>query len=410
MELKEFQAELESFQQRNLAALEAQRNEWKARYDELKSIGADTPEIKASVERAIKRLDAVETQLNNPLGAQPSPFTLKTLGQTVAEAEGLKEFASMMRSGDGKSGYRKGSTFSVPFKSLLWQPEEKTTITSGAVGSSTSGILEAQRRPGIVMPGIRRVRIRDLFPRFPTGNNAVEYVKENAYTNNASPQVEGSAKSESALTFTIERALVKTIAHWIPATRQVLDDFAQLQAYIDQRLLDGLKDEEDQQLWRGDGTGENLEGFTAIATAYDTSLNDTGDTRIDKVLNAISQVESYKLTPTGVIINPKDWRKMQKTKETGASGTGAYVMGGPKGNDAPMLWGLPVATSHEVTLGTFGVGAFETHSAIWDRMEARIDVSTEHSDFFTRNMVAIRAEERLAVAFYRDDAFVYGAF
>ena len=34
---------------------------------------------------------------------------------------------------------------------------------------------------------------------------------------------------------------------------------------------------------------------------------------------------------------------------------------------------------------------------IRDRMEMTVEISTEHSDYFTRNLVAIRAEKRLAV-------------
>ena len=43
-------------------------------------------------------------------------------------------------------------------------------------------------------------------------------------------------------------------------------------------------------------------------------------------------------------------------------------------------------------------------------MDATIDISTEHSDFFTKNLVAVRAEERLAFVVYRTTALVYGSF
>jgi hypothetical protein len=43
-------------------------------------------------------------------------------------------------------------------------------------------------------------------------------------------------------------------------------------------------------------------------------------------------------------------------------------------------------------------------------MQLLIEVSTEHSDFFIRNLVAIRAEKRLALITRRPGAFVAGSF
>ena len=88
---------------------------------------------------------------------------------------------------------------------------------------------------------------------------------ESSYTNSASPQIESLAKSESSLTFTIGSEKVQCLAHFIPATRQVLDDFTQLQSYLDVRLIEGLRDKEDQQLLTGSGTNQDLNGLTLQA-------------------------------------------------------------------------------------------------------------------------------------------------
>jgi hypothetical protein len=50
----------------------------------------------------------------------------------------------------------------------------------------------------------------------------------------------------------------------------------------------GLKEE--NQMLNGDGSGDNLEGINHVATAYDTSLNQSGDTRADIIAHAIYQV------------------------------------------------------------------------------------------------------------------------
>ena len=47
---------------------------------------------------------------------------------------------------------------------------------------------------------------------------------------------------------------------------------------------------------------------------------------------------------------------------------------------------------------------------IRDRMEMVVEVSTEHSDYFSKNLVAIRAEKRLALVVYRPASFITGTF
>jgi hypothetical protein len=43
-------------------------------------------------------------------------------------------------------------------------------------------------------------------------------------------------------------------------------------------------------------------------------------------------------------------------------------------------------------------------------MQATVEVSREHSDYFVRNLAAILCESRLALTVYRPDAFVMGGF
>ena len=60
--------------------------------------------------------------------------------------------------------------------------------------------------------------------------------------------------------------------------------------------------------------------------------------------------------------------------------------------------------------GNFPASAFNRGAQILDRQDPTVEVSTEHSDFFTKIKVAIRAEQRLTLAVYRPLAFVKGTF
>lgn len=397
---------LEGIQQQALDAIKQHREQLDKKYAEAIAAGAPAAEVKLELERIIKRMDNMQQEIGRPVGGDGSFTQAKTLGQIVTESDVMAEVQKKM----GSSGASvRGSRATIPINGSFFGEEMKTTITSAAVGSSTPGILIPERMPGIVKPGVRRLRVRDLMSRLPTSNNAVEYLKENAFTNAGSPVAETISKPESALTFTIASATVKTIASWIPAAKQILDDLPALRAYINQRLLEGLMDVEDYELVSGDGSGNHLAGLTHEATAYDTARNASGDTYIDKINHAISQVEDVLQEADGIILHPRDWRTMQLVKDQ-ASNVGNYVLGGPRGDAQPILWGLPVATTTAVQVGHFYVGAFKRYCTVWDRMAAIVEIATEHADFFVRNMVAILAEERIAFTVQRSDAVVYGSF
>jgi HK97 family phage major capsid protein len=51
------------------------------------------------------------------------------------------------------------------------------------------------------------------------------------------------------------------------ASKQILDDFAQLQSMIDAEMRYGLKYVEEQEILFGDGTGAHLHGIVPQATA-----------------------------------------------------------------------------------------------------------------------------------------------
>jgi HK97 family phage major capsid protein len=370
-------------------------------YDEIKSALNDAKsDIGRKYGQCVKRIDEWEALMRRPdftTWRNPSGRETKDLASMLFEHDEFRDFA--------RRGAR--GRIRIPFEETPL--ELKTVITSAAVGSSTPGILVPERIPGIVKPGVPRIRVADLIPHYPIVNNSVEVVKENVFTSNASPQSEASDKLESALTFTIDSEAVRTIAHWIPASRQVLDDLPGLQMFVRGRLVDGLLDELDDQILRGDGT-TGLSGLTNEATAYsDATYDQTGDTKLDKLARMLTQLEDSNMSGSGFILHPRQWREIQtiKADQGGGAGTGAYVLGGPQGNVPAMAWGLPVATTTRNTYGQAFVGAFASHVILALRQGVTVDISTEHSDYFVKNLVAIRAELRCALLTLRSDAVIY---
>jgi HK97 family phage major capsid protein len=184
----------------------------------------------------------------------------------------------------------------------------------------------------------RRLTIRNLLTVIQVESGSVEYPSQKVRNNNAAPVAEGTAKPESDLQFELKNAPIRTVAHWTKASRQVLDDAPQLRSIIDEELRYGLALVEETQLLYGDGTGQNLNGMVALATAYASPITPPDVSQeIDVIGQAILQAALTDVPPDGIIIHPGDWWRMRLAKNA----QGEYILGPPARQTVPFLWGLP---------------------------------------------------------------------
>lgn len=280
-----------------------------------------------------------------------------------------------------------------------------TTLTTDADGSA-GDLVQTTRVPGVLALPQRRMTVRDLISPGQMDGNALEYVKETGWTNNAATVAETAAKPQSTIKFDLVTTTAKVIAHYVKASRQILSDASQLASLIDQRLRYGLAYKEEQQLLNGDGTGQNLLGIIPQATAYSDPISMSSPTQIDMIRLALLQAELAEYPSTGVVMNPIDWTRIELQKDA----DGRYIIGNPQGTMGATLWNRPVVTTQAMTVDKFLAGAFRLGAQVFDRWQARVEVATENEDDFIKNMVTILAEERLALAVYRPEAFIYGDF
>jgi HK97 family phage major capsid protein len=287
--------------------------------------------------------------------------------------------------------------------------EIKTAIVN-ATGQNQPLVAD-MRVPGIVANPTRMLTIRDLLPVGRTTSNLIQYTKENTFTNNAGPQYNSPAyenvtKPESGITFTLENAPVVTLAHFIPVSRQVLDDAPQLQSYVNGRLMYGLKLIEEDQLLNGNGSSGNISGLLDTGNHVDYNRHVTGDTDIDTLRRAITQAALSEYTADVIVLNPEDWESIELTKDTDS----AYIMANPVMLAGPTLWGKRVVATNSIAQGSFLVGNFAMGAQLWDRMDAAVAISYEDGTNFQKNMATILAEERIALTVFRPGAFIVGTF
>lgn len=291
--------------------------------------------------------------------------------------------------------------------------EVKTTLTEGTAGTPGPGYQNVNASPN-VLPGIvdvkfRALTIADLFPQGTTNGALIRYLVESAVTNAAAAVAEGGLKPESALTFTKVDEVLHKIATFLPISDEMLEDWAQAQSYIDARLVLFVKLAEEAQLLNGDGTGANLVGLLnraglATSIAKGTAPSAADDNDMDAIYRQITAIRTTQfLEPDSIVIDPLGWQNILLSK---ASGTGNYFANGPFADATnPSLWGKRVAITPAMASLTALVGAFQQGGQIFRKGGITVEASNSHADFFQRNLTAIRAEERLALAVYRPGAF-----
>lgn len=390
----ELAAEVKAAFEAKLDAVKAIAEETKGKLEAGENLTTSAKELAdeaiTGMNEAKARLDELEQKMARK-GEDHAP-QFKSAGQLFIDNDEVK---AMMEAGRGKV------SLEIEQKAII------SGLTTDADGSA--GDLVVPQRAPLVDAVERRMTIRDLLMPGNTSSSSIQYPKETGFTNSAATHTEtaGTAKPQSEIKFDLVTATVTTIAHWVLATRQILDDAPMLRSYIDGRLRYGLRYAEELQLLNGNGSGTNLNGVYTQATALGANPGIVAfPQRFDVIRFAILQAALAELPPSGVVLHPTDWALMELTKDD----VGRYIIGNPAGEAQPRLWGLPVVATQAMTQDKFLVGAFSTAAQIFDRQEARVEASTEDSDNFRKNLVTILAEERLALAVYRPEAFIKGDF
>lgn len=387
MDIAEVKAALEQHEKSLEKALEKY-------HGQIQDTGKATNEVKAEVQKLSQAHEALSTKFTElqqkVLETKAEPTAHKSVGQQIVESEQFKAFAS-------------GSASRVKI-------EVKNTILGegGSPVGPLDTLVPTDRLPGILPGAYRSLRIADVLPRGATGSNMIEYTRELAFTNSAAETFEGAQKPESALTFELANAPVRTIAHWLKLSKQVMEDAPALQSYVDRRLRYGLELRLEQQLVSGNGTAPNLSGLLDSGN-YTLLDGVVGDTELDTLSKAKYAVIASEYQANLILLNPADWGALERRK----SSTGEYVVsngngvGYVAGGLAPTVWGLPVVVSntipedHYICMATEAVQLFMRSGLVVEMFE-QDDVNVQ------KNLVTVRAEMRAAFVVFRPAAIRAG--
>lgn len=241
----------------------------------------------------------------------------------------------------------------------------------------------------------------DVEPYFPHGvadsASVVGYI-QSTDTDNAAFVAEVTAATDSAFVWTPVTDEIEDVQTWIPASRNLLADQSQMQSTITGMLAKRLQKKVSAAILVGNGSTPIIWGcFTR--TSFQTQAKGT-DPVFDAIHKAITKVRvTGDAEPNLAVFHPNDWQDIRLTRTT----DGVYILGNPTDGGEMRIWGLPVVVSTGMTEHTGGV-VDTSYTTIFENGGLTVEVSTEHSTFFTERTIAISLVRRLGAFNYRPTA------
>jgi HK97 family phage major capsid protein len=198
---------------------------------------------------------------------------------------------------------------------------------------------------------------------------------------------------------------ISTVAHWIKISRQLASDNVLLARYVDVRMRYGVNQKVELQIGTGNGTAPNISGIfdSGNFTAHGYANADLGSTfkKLVMIRKIMADLWAAGYPADAILLNPADWAQIEIDLLTTAAGQVRVSY-----NEAGQarLWGTPVVQSIGCAADTVAVGAFAQAYTIYNREGVVVEMSDSDSDNFTKNLITLRAERRLALATERPAA------
>lgn len=236
-----------------------------------------------------------------------------------------------------------------------------------------------------------------------TGNRAL-WIEESDAQGTPIMLGEGDGKTQLSSIWTEKTSDVKKIAVYGKVTTELLSDLPQLVSFIQNSILRRMEVALEDQLFNGDGIGDNLKGAIEYATAYasgDLAGTVTDANEYDVIEAVANQVLLAFGIPNAIFLNPTDIAKMKMLK---ASGDGQYLYPLFATTNGMEIAGMKVIATPAIAAGTF-LGGDMTVIQVLNREILSLQIGLDGNDF-TQNKKTMLAERRLAQFVPANDATV----
>lgn len=371
----------------------------KSAQTELKSLEA---KIEAGEADAIKRageltteIEGLKSQIETALKAQE---ILSQIGNDEGEKEATMEFkASSLGENlvNTVKATKHGKRFSVA------APEFSKANTDTQVRPTTAGVsaFATDLDYNVVTAARTALVIRDLFGAETISGSSLTFLVEGAMEGSAKVTAEGAEKAQVHFADpTPVTVSLKKVTEYIKESDEYVEDYAFLASAVNGRLLYALGLTEQNELVA------DLLGTSGIQTDNTSWTTDTkADALADVIFGALMDVQEQSgFAADAIVMNPATWQVLRLGKDSNNQYYGGGYFADGQGKQ---LWGVPVVVTTAVTNSQIIVGAFKTCGSVVQKGGVAVEMTNSNEDDFKRNLMMIRAEERLALAVRRPAGF-----
>lgn len=384
-------------------------------YKELQEKVEKGEETKESLESALKELRDAQTEqmksLNETLkayGVQIKALSEKekkeanNTGTLRSELEKHVENLKKMKNG-GKSEAKEAS-----FEFTVKAPGTMAISTNVSGGN----IPVEDRIEGLNLVPSRPVRLLDVMAKRSTTSNVVSWVYQANKDGAAGQTAEAGAKNQIDFDLVVANETVKKTTAYIKVSTEMLDDIDYIESEIRGELMRELLKAVEAQAYSGDGTGNNHNGITTVASAFSVAGVPAAVTNANVVdvlsvaANQIKVAQEMGAMPNYIFMHPTDVMNLKLQKVSGTDKRYVERLIDVAGNLT--MDGIPIIETTLVTVGDYLIGDFNLATLV-TRQGVRIDIGLDGNDF-TNNIRTILAEWRGLTIVKNNDqsAFVYG--
>lgn len=252
--------------------------------------------------------------------------------------------------------------------------------------------------PGVGQIATRQTFIRNLFPNRPTNKEYVKYNDQETVVRDAKNVANCTASTHnSKITWKVRETKMEKVRDMVDVCIDMMDDYDFVTGEIRALVDTDVKLKVDEGLLLGDNISPNLNSIDNVASTFAAGTYATTVAKaqlIDLIYVAACQIAdaglNNKFMANVALLNPKDECLMQLTKDE----NGNYLLPSWITGNGKVIGSVTIMTNPLVPVDEAYV-MDSTKGVVYNRRGITIELAFENKDNFEKELVTVKAYERL---------------